>query len=58
MFAEFKQISSNYGRKQEGTGLGLALTKRLIELHRGIIDFESEKDIGSKFWFSIPIQRK
>ncbi|EKE04770.1 MAG: Sensor protein [uncultured bacterium] len=58
VFAEFKQISSNYGRKQEGTGLGLALTKRLIELHRGIIDFESEKDIGSKFWFSIPIQRK
>jgi signal transduction histidine kinase len=58
VFAEFKQISSNYGRKQEGTGLGLALTKRLIELHRGIIDFESEKDMGSKFWFSIPIQRK
>lgn len=54
LFKNFSQIDSSYSRKQEGSGLGLALSKKLIELHNGTIDFESEVGKGSKFWFKIP----
>lgn len=55
IFTKFSQIDSSYSRKQEGTGLGLALTKKLIELHKGSIEFESEKGEGTTFRFYIPI---
>ncbi len=54
VFTKFSQIDSSYARKQEGSGLGLTLTKKLIEMQKGSIDFESEKDKGSKFWFILP----
>ncbi len=54
VFAKFKQLESSYTRKQDGTGLGLSLTKKLIELHNGYIDFESELGKGAKFWFILP----
>lgn len=54
IFSEFRQIDSSYTRKQEGTGLGLTLTKKLIEIHDGYIDFKSEENKGSKFWFVLP----
>ncbi len=54
IFKRFRQLDSSLTRKQEGTGLGLTLTKKLIELHSGVIDFESEIDKGSKFWFILP----
>jgi signal transduction histidine kinase len=54
VFAQFKQIDSSYTRKHEGTGLGLALTKCLVELHGGSIHFESEEGKGSRFWFTLP----
>lgn len=54
IFQEFRQIDSSYTRKQEGSGLGLKLTQKLIEMHKGIIDFESEAGKGSKFWFILP----
>lgn len=54
VFSEFRQIDSSYARKQEGTGLGLTLTKKLIELHNGYIDFESIQNEGTKFWFVLP----
>lgn len=54
IFKKFRQLDSALSRKEEGTGLGLTLTKKLIELHKGAIDFESEKDKGSNFWFVIP----
>lgn len=54
IFTKFKQIDSSYSRKHEGTGLGLALTKKIVELQGGKIDFIS-KEKGSTFWFIIPI---
>lgn len=54
IFAQFKQIDSSYTRNQEGSGLGLSLTKKLIELHGGSIYFESELNKGSRFWFVLP----
>lgn len=55
VFAEFMQIDSSYSKKHEGTGLGLALTKRLVELHSGKIWFESVLHKGTSFYFTIPI---
>jgi PAS domain S-box-containing protein len=59
IFAEFEQVDSSYGRLQQGTGLGLALTKRLIELHEGQIWVESEgiEGKGSRFTFLLPLQK-
>lgn len=55
VFAEFVQIDSSYSKKHEGTGLGLALTKKLVELHKGKIWFESEIGAGTDFYFTIPL---
>lgn len=57
IFEQFIQVDGSYARKQEGTGLGLALSKRLVELHGGSIDVESEQGSGSVFTFKIPAGR-
>ncbi|MFC1836310.1 ATP-binding protein [Thermodesulfobacteriota bacterium] len=55
IFAEFEQVDSSFGRSHEGTGLGLALTRRLVELHGGRISVESEgQGKGSTFTFTMP----
>ena len=56
VFDEFKQVGRHYTNKHEGTGLGLALTKRFVELHGGTLRLESEPGVGSTFTFILPRQ--
>ncbi len=58
LFEKFQQLDTPYRRRYEGTGLGLALTKQLVELHRGRIEVESTVGIGSIFTVWIPKQLK
>ncbi|WP_193195688.1 GAF domain-containing sensor histidine kinase [Nostoc sp. MG11] len=57
MFEKFQQLDTPYRRCYEGTGLGLALTKQLVELHRGRIEVESTVGIGSIFTIWIPTHK-
>lgn len=55
IFDRFYQVDGSHTREQEGTGIGLALTKELVDLHKGKIDVESEESKGTKFVISIPL---
>jgi two-component system, NtrC family, sensor kinase len=55
IFEEFRQVGHDETRKQEGTGLGLTLAKKFVELHGGRIWVESELGRGSTFTFTLPV---
>jgi signal transduction histidine kinase len=57
IFEEFRQVGQG-GARTEGTGLGLALAKKFIELHGGRIDLESKPGVGSTFTFTLPLKRR
>jgi GAF domain-containing protein len=56
VFEEFRQVGRDRMSKAEGTGLGLALTKRFVELHGGAIRLESAPGKGSTFTVSLPLR--
>ncbi len=56
IFEEFRQVGTDAAKKREGTGLGLTLTKKFIELHRGSIRVESAVGRGSTFTFTLPLR--
>lgn len=57
IFDFFHQTQNSYVRKQEGTGLGLALAKQFVELHGGKIWVQSRPGAGSRFTFHVPLKR-
>ena len=56
LFSEFTQVDSSFARSFEGTGLGLALCKRFMDLHGGRIGVDSAKGRGSTFWVEFPVE--
>jgi signal transduction histidine kinase len=55
IFGAFEQVDTSYTKQQQGTGLGLALTRRIVSLHGGDIWVESEPNEGSVFSFRLPV---
>ena len=56
VFQEFAQVDASASRQHHGTGLGLTIARRLVELHGGRIWLDSELGRGSRFFFTVPTQ--
>jgi len=56
IFSEFRQVDSSITREHGGSGLGLSIAKRFVELHGGAIWVESQVGRGSVFYFRIPLK--
>ncbi len=55
LFTEFTQVDASLSRRFEGTGLGLALCRRFVDMHGGAIGVESAPGRGSTFWIELPL---
>jgi signal transduction histidine kinase len=56
VFEEFRQVGTDYSKKHEGTGLGLTLSRKFVELHGGEIAVKSRLGEGSTFTFTLPVR--
>jgi signal transduction histidine kinase len=56
LFHEFSQVDTSHSRAQQGTGLGLALSKKFVEMHGGTIGAESVYGLGTTLWFILPVE--
>jgi signal transduction histidine kinase len=56
LFQEFSQVDSSSSRRTQGTGLGLALCKKFVEMHGGTIGADSVYGKGTAFWFLLPAE--
>jgi two-component system sensor histidine kinase/response regulator len=57
LFHAFEQVDASTSRRYGGTGLGLVITRRLVELMGGHVGVEGRPGEGSLFWFVVPLQR-
>ena len=55
VFESFRQVDGSVNRKAEGTGLGLTIARRFVEMHGGRIWLESKPGQGARFQFTIPV---
>jgi signal transduction histidine kinase len=54
LFADFQQLDAGRAKKYQGTGLGLSLTKRIVEAQGGMVGVKSTPGVGSTFWAILP----